>query len=103
MPGPIPGRFEILELMRLMGRFAPVMMLGNDHGCGTRWTLHGHEVQPGIARYLMEQGYLAESGSTEFGARMLALTDAGLRFRDEGIAWWNSLGIFEKLKVRVFG
>jgi len=103
MPGPIPSRFEILELMRLMGRYAPVIMLGNDEGYGTRWTLHGHELQPGIVRYLMEQGYLADSGSTELGARTLRLTESGIRFREDGIAWWNSLGILEKLKVRIFG
>lgn len=103
-PDAIPGRSEILELMRLMGRYAPVIMLGGDNdGYGARWTLHGHEVQPGIARYLMEQGYLADSGATELGARRLVLTAAGIRFRDEGIAWWNSLGVFEKLKVRIFG
>ncbi len=102
-PGAIPDRFEVLELMRLMGRYAPVLMLGNDDGYGTRWTIHGQEIPPGIARYLMEQGYLADSGSTELGARKLALTAAGIRFRDDGIVWWNSLGVFARLKVRICG
>lgn len=103
-PGDIPGRFEILELMRLMGRYAPVIMLGGDEdGYGARWLLHGNEVQPGIARYLMEQGYLADDGATELGARKLILSAEGIRFRDEGFAWWDSLGPFEKLKIRIFG
>jgi hypothetical protein len=103
-PGAIPARFEILELMRLMGRYAPVIMLsGEADGYGARWLLHGHEVQPAIARYLMEQGYLADDGATELGARKLVLTAAGIRFRDDGYAWWNSLGPLQKLKVRIFG
>lgn len=103
-PGTIPNRFEALEVMRLMGRFAPLMMLGGDaDGYGARWTIHGHEVQPGIARYLMEQGYLADAGATELGARRLLLTDAGLSFREDGLAWWTSLGFFAKLKIRIRG
>jgi hypothetical protein len=90
--------------MQLMGRYAPVIMLGGDaDGYGARWTLHGNQVQPGIAGYLMAHGYLADSGPTEMGARKLILTVEGIGFRDDGIAWWNSLGILEKLKIRVFG
>jgi hypothetical protein len=90
--------------MRLMGRYVPILMLGGDaDGYGARWTLHGTQVQPGIAGYLMKQGYLVDSGPTEMGARKLILTVEGIGFRDDGIAWWNSLGILEKLKIRVFG
>ena len=103
-PGEIPNRYETLEVMRLMGRYVPILMLGGDaDGYGARWTLHGTQVQPGIAGYLMEQGYLVDSGPTEMGARKLVLTAEGIRFRDEGIAWWDSLGILEKLKIRILG
>ncbi|MBI5789868.1 MAG: hypothetical protein HZA63_00170 [Rhodocyclales bacterium] len=102
--GDIPSRYETLEVMRLMGRYVPILMLGGDaDGYGARWTIHGTQVQPGIAGYLMQQGYLVDSGPTEMGARKLVLTEAGIRFRDEGIAWWNSLGILQKLKIRLFG
>lgn len=103
-PGDIPSRYETLEVMRLMGRYVPILMLGGDaDGYGARWTLHGTQVQPGIAGYLMEQGYLVDSGPTEMGARKLVLTEEGIRFRDDGIAWWNSLGILERLKIRLLG
>lgn len=102
--GDIPSRYETLEVMRLMGRYVPILMLGGDaDGYGARWTLHGTQVQPGIAGYLMEQGYLVDSGPTEMGARKLVLTEEGIRFRDDGIAWWNSLGVLERLKIRLLG
>lgn len=100
----IPNRAETLKVLRLMGEHAPILMLsGSDDGYGTRWTLHGQQVQPAIARYLMESGFVAESGRTEFGARTLALTDAGARFRAEGARWWASLGALQKLRVTLFG
>ncbi|MBK9019995.1 MAG: hypothetical protein IPL72_08340 [Sulfuritalea sp.] len=102
--GDIPSRYETLEVMRLMGRYVPILMLGGDaDGYGARWTLHGTQVQPGIAGYLMEKGYLVDSGPTEMGARKLILTEEGIRFREEGVAWWNSLGILERLKIRILG
>ncbi|MBN8476641.1 hypothetical protein [Sulfuritalea sp.] len=103
-PGVIPNRHETLEVLRLMGRYVPILMLGGDaDGYGARWTIHGAEVQPGIAGYLMEQGYLVDSGPTEMGARKLILTEEGIRFRAEGIAWWNGLGILQRLKIRILG
>ena len=62
------------------------MLAGSDDGYGTRWTLGGQQVQPAIARYLMEAGFVAEEGKTQFGARKLALTADGVRFRDNGRA-----------------
>ncbi|HMV54250.1 MAG TPA: hypothetical protein PLX20_12440 [Rhodocyclaceae bacterium] len=100
----IPNRADTLRVLRLMGERAPILMLsGSEDGYGTRWTLHGQQVQPAIARYLMESGFLAESGRTEFGARTLALTDTGARFRDEGTRWWVGLGALQKLRVTLFG
>ncbi|MBL8489035.1 MAG: hypothetical protein JNK22_18370 [Rhodocyclaceae bacterium] len=101
---PVPRRAETLEVLRLMGEHEPILMLpGDEDGYGTRWTIHGMQVQPGIARYLMDAGYLAESGRTQLGARRLMLTESGRRFRAEGAAWWAGLGFVEKLRIRLFG
>ena len=103
-PSPIPNRVETLRVLRLMGDYEPLLMLaGSDDGYGTRWTLGGQQVQPAIARYLMEAGFIAENGKTQFGARRLALTADGVRFRERGMAWWASLSFVEKLKVTVLG
>ena len=100
----IPMRAETLQVLRLMGYHDPILMLnGADDGYGTRWTLSGQQVQPAIARYLMERGFIVDSGATEFGARKLALSDAGIRFRDNGVRWWSGLNLFQKLKVMLLG
>lgn len=100
----IPSRAETLKVLRLMGTHAPIMMLrGEDDGFGCRWTLHGMQVQPAIAGWLMEQGYLADAGATEMGARRLTLTPTGIEFRRQGLDWWAGLGIFGRLKVMLFG
>lgn len=105
-PPPIPLRADTLDILRLMGDCAPILMLtggDGDEGFGTRWTLHGQQIQPGIARYLMDAGYIAETGMTEFGARKLSLTQAGMEFRAAGQRWWSDLGFIERLWTRVFG
>jgi hypothetical protein len=103
-PSPIPNRVETLRVLRLMGDYEPLLMLaGSDDGYGTRWTLGGQQVQPAIARYLMEAGFVAEEGKTQFGARKLALTADGIRFRDNGVRWWVGLSFLQKLKVTIFG
>ena len=103
-PSPIPNRVETLRVLRLMGDYEPLLMLaGSDDGYGTRWTLGGQQVQPAIARYLMEAGFVAENGRTQFGARKLALTADGVRFRDNGVRWWAGLSFLQKLKVTIFG
>lgn len=100
----VPRRAETLEILRLMGDHEPILQLGDEpDGYGMRWTLHGQQVQPGIARYLMDAGYLTEKGKTQFGARRLMLTESGRRFREEGTAWWSGLGFLEKLRIRLFG
>jgi hypothetical protein len=101
---PIPGRAEMIKVLRLMGDYDQILMLtGSEDGYGTRWTLGGQQVQPGIARYLMETGFIADAGKTQFGAIKLALTADGRRFRENGVRWWDSLSFVEKLKVTIFG
>lgn len=103
-PRPIPQRAETLQVLRLMGDFEPILMLtGDDEGYGSRWTLGGQQVQPAIARYLMESGFIAEAGKTEFGATKLALTTLGSEFRTRGLSWWSHLNFLQKLKVTLFG
>lgn len=103
-PGLIPQRAETLQVLRLMGPFEPILMLsGDDEGYGSRWTIAGQQVQPAIARYLMESGFIAEVGQTEFGARKLALTETGNDFRERGLNWWGELSFLQKLKVTLFG
>lgn len=100
----IPQRAETLQVLRLMGPLEPILMLtGDDEGYGSRWTLSGQQVQPAIARFLMESGFIADIGKTEFGAIKLMLTEKGIEFRKNGLAWWGELDFLEKLKVTVFG
>jgi hypothetical protein len=103
-PATIPQRAETLQVLRLMGPFDPILMLtGDDEGYGSRWTLSGQQVQPAIARFLMESGFIADIGKTEFGAIKLMLTEKGIEFRENGLAWWRELNFLEKLKITVFG
>lgn len=100
----IPLRAETLQVLRLMGDFEPILMLtGDDEGYGSRWTLSGQQIQPAIARYLMEAGFIADTGKTEFGAKTLTLTEAGSQFRERGLNWWAELSFLQKLKVMLLG
>ena len=100
----IPSRAQTLDVLRHIGAYRPMLMLrGSDDGYGTRWLLDGMQVQPGIATYLMNGGFLVDSGATEFGARKLTLTESGKRLRDNGVIWWESLGYLERLTVTIFG
>jgi len=100
----IPNRAETLQVLRLMGDYAPMLMLSGDaDGYGARWTIDGQQVQPAIATYLMKSGFIADSGATELGARKLALTESGTQFRKDGLHWWAGLGLLAKLKIVVLG
>jgi len=100
----IPARAETLGVLRLIGRGELLLMLeGDADGYGTRWTLGGQQVQPAIARYLMDGGYLAEIARSELGVRRLTLSAAGKELRDNGLRWWASLSLREKLQVIVLG
>lgn len=100
----IPGRAEMLKVLKLMGDYRPMLMLrGDSDGFGARWTIDGQQIQPAIAGYLMNSGFIADAGATEMGARILALTESGVRFRADGLAWWAGLGLLERLKIAVFG
>ena len=57
----------------------------------------------GDRRLPVETGYVSETGKTEMGARQLSLTADGKLFRDHGVRWWESLSLFEKLKVTLLG
>jgi hypothetical protein len=103
-PSAVPSRAETLQILRLMGDFEPILMLsGDDEGYGSRWTLSGQQVQPAIARFLMESGFVASSGKTEFGAIKLALTEKGSEFREKGLAWWSELNFLQKIKITLLG
>ncbi|MBS1160969.1 MAG: hypothetical protein H6R15_3388 [Proteobacteria bacterium] len=100
----IPSRSETLQVLRLIGKFEPILMLtGDDEGYGTRWIIAGQQVQPAIARFLMESGFISDAGKTEFGAHRLTLTEAGKLFREKGLAWWGSLSLWQKIKITLFG
>lgn len=87
-----------------MGNFQPLLMLAGDpDGFGARWLVHGQQVQPAIASYLMRAGFVSESGTTELGARKLTLTSTGARFRECGERWWSSLSLVDRIKARLFG
>jgi hypothetical protein len=101
---PIPNRAETLKVLRLMGDYQPMLMLGGEaDGYGARWTLDGNEIPPAIATYLMKSGFIAAGGATEMGARKLVLTETGAQFRTDGLLWWSGLGILGKLKVTILG
>ena len=100
----IPHRLDTLRVLRLMGDYEPILMLtGDADGYGTRWTLCGQQVEPAIARYLMNEGFIAETGTTEFAARILTLTDSGTQFRAEGARWWASLNLLQRLRALITG
>ncbi len=100
----IPNRADTLRVLRLIGDYRPLLMLrGNDDGYGTRWVLDGQQVEPAIARYLMESEFLIDTGATEFGARNLTLTPLGRSFREKGLVWWESLNWLERVRVTLFG
>lgn len=102
--GRIPNRADTLRILRGMGERTPILMLiGDDDGYGTRWLLEGQQIQPAIARYLMDTGFLADAGATQFGARLLNLTESGERFRETGLRWWQGLSFLEKVGVTLFG
>jgi hypothetical protein len=103
-PQLIPVRAETLDLLRLMDDNEPLLMLpGDDDGYGSRWIFRGQQIEPAIARYLMDEGFIADDGATELGARRLALTTAGARFRQNGLRWWAGLSRFQRIRVRIFG
>lgn len=103
-PRAIPCRAQTLEVLRLMGNHRPLLMLtGDEDGYGARWLLDGQQVLPGIAKYLMAGGFIADHGATGFGARELTLTDSGQRLRDDGLRWWASLSLGQRLKITIFG
>ena len=66
-PAAIPHRAETLQVLRLIINEPILMLTGDDEGYGSRWTISGQQVQPAIARYLMESGFVTEIGQTEFG------------------------------------
>lgn len=99
----IPNRPAVLNVLRRMDR-QPILMLGSDeHDYGARWTLDGQEIEPAIARYLMEEGYVAAMGVTDMGARIFGLTPSGRAFRQDGIVWWSGLRLLQKLKAILSG
>ncbi len=102
-PAAIPHRAETLQVLRLIINEPILMLTGDDEGYGSRWTISGQQVQPAIARYLMESGFVAEIGKTEFGARKLALTVSGNQFREKGLTWWGELSLFQKIRVTLLG
>lgn len=103
LPETIPHRAETLQVLRFIAREPMLMLSGDDEGYGSRWTLGGQQIQPAIARYLMESGFIAETGRTEFGARKLTLTSSGDLFREKGLLWWASLSLFQKIRVTLLG
>jgi len=102
-PETIPHRAETLQILRMVVSEPILMLTGDDEGYGSRWTLGGQQIQPAIARYLMESGFIAETGRTEFGARKLVLTPSGDRFREKGLNWWAGLSLLQKIRVTLFG
>lgn len=103
-PASIPSRAETLQVLKLMGNAEPILMLpGDQEGYGSRWTIAGQQVQPAIARFLMDSGFIVETGKTELGARRLALTESGQSFREKGLRWWAGLTFLQKLKITLLG
>lgn len=103
LPEAIPHRAETLQVLRFIASEPILMLSGDDEGYGSRWTLGGQQIQPAIARYLMESGFIAETGRTEFGARKLPLTPSGDLFREKGLVWWSGLSLLQKIRVTLLG
>lgn len=60
-------------------------------------------MQPAIATYLMQSGFIADSGATELGARKLALTESSAQFRKDGQLWWAGLSLWQQMKILILG
>lgn len=100
----IPDRAQTLVVLRLLRQRRPMLMLkGDDDGYGSRWLLDGQQVQPVIAKYLMDAGFIADTGATELGARKLALTESGTQLLENGLLWWKSLGFLQRLRIMILG
>lgn len=99
----IPSQAQTLQILRALKAQPMLMLPGDADGYGARWMISGQEIMPAIACFLMDSGYLAETGKTELGARILTLTDEGHQFREKGLAWWSTLNWLEKLKITLFG
>lgn len=80
-----------------------LMLRGDADGYGARWIIDGHPVQPAIASWLMNEGFIADTGATELGVRKLALTADGIEFRSKGLIWWSGLGRLARLQAIIFG
>ena len=74
-------------MRRMAGRAVNIIEHGPlSYDPSSRETLlDGQPVLPGIAKYLMNWGFVADEGATDLGARRLRLTEAGRRLRDTGI------------------
>ena len=57
----------------------------------------------GYGNDLIDGGFVADAGATGFGARQLTLSDSGQRLRDNGLRWWASLSVVERLKITILG
>lgn len=99
----IPHRAETLQVLRLIVSEPILMLAGDDDGCGSRWTIGGQQIQPAIARYLMESGFVVDIGKTELGARKLALTETGIQFRETGLHWWSELNLVQRIRITLLG
>ncbi len=99
----IPGQAQTLQILDLLEHSPILMLSGDKDGYGTRWTLSGDQVPPAIAEFLMQAGYIEETGKTGLGAHILKLTDKGRQFRADGRRWWSQLGWLQKLKITLFG
>jgi len=100
----VPDRARMLNTLGYLGRYRPMLLLpGSDDDYGSRCTLDGHPVQPVIAEFLIKHEFVADVGNTDFGARILTLTNAGIEFREKGKQWWGNLSLIQRINIYIVG
>ena len=100
--------------------------VGCRHCCGSGKVQHDHLVPcprcSGCGRVSRDRGgtsrctvcagrgYLRETDCADCAGsgyrqetRKLTVTESGIRFRENGVLWWKSLGLLQRLKVTILG
>ncbi|MBS1191562.1 MAG: hypothetical protein H6R10_3354 [Rhodocyclaceae bacterium] len=91
----------VLDVLSLMASGRQIRVFGNSsHGI----CLDGMSIAP-VFDFLLRFGYIRplQCAPGEFFGLSYGLTRKGYQFWQDGVRWWKSLSIVQRLKVRLFG
>lgn len=88
----------VLDALGLMAGGSRIRVVGNT-AC-----LDGMPVSP-VFDFLLRFGYirLLEEKPDEFIGQTYGITKKGYGFWQDGLAWWNALPFWKKIRVQLFG